>query len=162
MLTSGLFKINNIRMDLEEDDDKRVVLMLHDIKPPFLGRQENQHEQERTDPDRERHRYPRWPSFSKKGSTLIAQMRERTDKTKMRETVLGAGGFQSLVRHPQHVKQRDDETEDSVQLDDEGNFDYQEIKPVCRCSQQEDGGCVRLFEEQVDSMSRESTYPCSV
>jgi hypothetical protein len=36
MKTSGVFKINNIRFDVEEEDDKRAILMVHDIRPPFL------------------------------------------------------------------------------------------------------------------------------
>ena len=36
MLTSGVFRINEIRVDYDEDEDNRVVLMVHDIKPPFL------------------------------------------------------------------------------------------------------------------------------
>lgn len=120
MLTSGLFKINNIRMDLEEDDDKRVVLMLHDIQPPFLeGKKINMNKNEQIqivrDPMSE------MAQFSKKGSSLIAQMRERTDKTKMRERFWELAG--SRLGDILNVKQREDETE-SVQLDDEGNFDY--------------------------------------
>jgi pre-mRNA-splicing factor ATP-dependent RNA helicase DHX38/PRP16 len=120
MLTSGLFKINNIRMDLEEDDDKRVVLMLHDIKPPFLeGKKINMNKNEQIQIVRDP--LSEMAQFSKKGSTLIAQMRERTDKTKMRERFWELAG--SKLGDILNIKQRDDETE-TVALDDEGNFDY--------------------------------------
>jgi pre-mRNA-splicing factor ATP-dependent RNA helicase DHX38/PRP16 len=120
MLTSGLFKINNIRMDLEEDDDKRVVLMLHDIKPPFLeGKTINASKSEPIsivkDPMSE------MAQFAKRGSSVLAHMRERTDKAKMRERFWELAG--SRLGDLLQVKQRDDETE-SVQLDSEGNFDY--------------------------------------
>ena len=36
MITSGIFKLNRIQFDLDDEDDKRVVLMVHDYKPPFL------------------------------------------------------------------------------------------------------------------------------
>lgn len=37
MLTSGVFKVSEIRTDFDEDEDNRIVLMVHDIKPPFLS-----------------------------------------------------------------------------------------------------------------------------
>lgn len=120
MLTSGLFKINNIRMDLEEDDDKRVVLMLHDIKPPFLeGKRINMNKNEQIQIVRDP--LSEMAQFAKRGSHIIAQMRERTDKTKMRERFWELAG--SRLGDILNVKQRDDETE-TVQLDEEGNFDY--------------------------------------
>lgn len=36
MVTSGIFKVNEIRMQYDEDEDARVMLNVHDIKPPFL------------------------------------------------------------------------------------------------------------------------------
>ena len=36
MMTSGIFKVNEIKTDFEEDEDNRVILCVHDIKPPFL------------------------------------------------------------------------------------------------------------------------------
>mmetsp|Transcript_357 Transcript_357/g.333 ORF Transcript_357/g.333 Transcript_357/m.333 type:complete len:105 (+) Transcript_357:323-637(+) len=36
MLTSGVFKVGGIKIDLNEEDQNRVILMVHDIKPPFL------------------------------------------------------------------------------------------------------------------------------
>ena len=120
MLTSGLFKVNNIRTDLEEDDDKRVVLMLHDIKPPFLegkiiNGKMNEPLQILRDPNSE------MASIAKKGSAVVAMMRERTDKTKMREKFWELAG--SRLGDLLNVKQREDEA-DTVQLDAEGNFDY--------------------------------------
>jgi pre-mRNA-splicing factor ATP-dependent RNA helicase DHX38/PRP16 len=120
MLTSGLFKINNIRTDLEEDDDKRVVLMLHDLKPPFLEGKKingkmNEPLQILRDPNSE------MALIAKKGSMVVAQMRERTDKTKMREKFWELAG--SRLGDILNVKTRDDDT-DTVQLDEEGNFDY--------------------------------------
>ena len=114
MLTSGLFKINNIRTDLEEDDDKRVVLMLHDLKPPFLEGKKingkmNEPLQILRDPNSE------MALIAKKGSMVVAQMRERTDKTKMREKFWELAG--SRLGDILNVKTRDDDT-DTVQLED--------------------------------------------
>ena len=120
MLTSGLFKVNNVRTDLEEDDDKRIVLMLHDIKPPFLegkiiNSAKNEPIQILRDPNSE------MAQFAKKGSAIIVQMRERTDKTKMRERFWELAG--SRLGDILNIKQREDEA-DTVQVDDDGNFDY--------------------------------------
>ena len=121
MLTSGLFKINTIRNDIEEDDDKRVVLMLHDLKPPFLegktikSGEKNEPIQILKDPTSD------MAQFAKKGSALIQQMRERTDKTKMRERFWELAG--SRLGDLLNVKTREDDT-DTVQLDEDGNFDY--------------------------------------
>lgn len=120
MLNSGMCKINNIRADLDEDDDKRVVLMLHDLKPPFLeGKVINGSKAEPIqilrDPNSE------MAQTAKRGSQIVAQTRERTDKTKMRERFWELAG--TRLGDLLSVKGRDDET-DSVQLDAEGNFDY--------------------------------------
>jgi pre-mRNA-splicing factor ATP-dependent RNA helicase DHX38/PRP16 len=37
MLTSGVIaRLGEFRTDFNEEDENRVVLMVHDIKPPFL------------------------------------------------------------------------------------------------------------------------------
>lgn len=77
--------MNNIKYDhIEEDDDKRVVLMVHDIKPPFLqGRHvsanQGQAIQIVRDPTSD------MAIISKKGSVVLQSLRERNDRNKMRE-----------------------------------------------------------------------------
>jgi pre-mRNA-splicing factor ATP-dependent RNA helicase DHX38/PRP16 len=120
MLTSGLFKINNLKNDIEEDDDKRVVLMLHDIKPPFLeGKKINNSKSEPIqilrDPTSE------MALIAKKGSSIITHMRERTDKSKMREKFWELAG--SRLGDILNIKQREDDHDDA-EVDDDGNFDY--------------------------------------
>lgn len=35
-MTSGFFKMTENSIDIDENDDNRVILQTHDIKPPFL------------------------------------------------------------------------------------------------------------------------------
>lgn len=36
MITSGLFRKIEIQNEIDQDDDNRVTLIVHDYKPPFL------------------------------------------------------------------------------------------------------------------------------
>lgn len=120
MVTSGIFKINNIRFDREEDDDKRVVLMVHDIKPPFLmGRDvrttQNGPVQIVRDPTSD------LAIISKKGSAVLASLRERNDRNKMRERFWELAG--SRLGQLLGVEKREDDP-DNATFDEDGNLDY--------------------------------------
>lgn len=36
MVASGIFKLKQVSNDLDDEDDNRVSVLVHDIKPPFL------------------------------------------------------------------------------------------------------------------------------
>lgn len=79
MLTSGIFKVNDIKVDFNEDEDSRVVLMVHDIKPPFLTGKSVTTKQEDTiqvvkDPTSD------FAILAKKGSAVLKNVRERNDR----------------------------------------------------------------------------------
>ena len=85
MVTSGAMSVaDNYKADLVEEDEDRVILMTHDIKPPFLdGRivftTQMEAVQVVRDPTSD------FAKLSKKGSNILRHIRERNDKTKMRE-----------------------------------------------------------------------------
>lgn len=84
MLTSGIFKVNDIKVDFNEDEDSRVILMVHDIKPPFLSGRTVSTKQEDTiqvvkDPTSD------FALLAKKGSAVLKSVREKNDRGKMRE-----------------------------------------------------------------------------
>lgn len=84
MKTSGLFKINNLRFDAEEDDEQRAILMVHDIRPPFLdGKSFFTEKSDKIeivkDPNSD------MAKFSKQGSAILKHVRERNDRNQMRE-----------------------------------------------------------------------------
>ena len=79
MLTSGIFKVNNIKVDFNEDEDSRVVLMVHDIKPPFLSGKNVTTRQEDVitvvkDPSSD------FALLAKKGSAVLKTVREKNDR----------------------------------------------------------------------------------
>ena len=79
MLTSGIFKFNDIKVDFNEDEDSRVILMVHDIKPPFLsGRDVSTTKEEIIqvvkDPTSD------FAILAKKGSAVLKSVREKNDR----------------------------------------------------------------------------------
>lgn len=120
MLVSGVYKINRIRHDLDEDDDKRVVLMLHDIKPPFLSgkrvlaAKSNQIQIVR-DPKSE------VAQIAKNGSNILKHLRESNDKSKMRERFWELAGSK-MGKLLKIEKQEEDK--DKAVFDEDGNLDY--------------------------------------
>ena len=120
MMTSGIFRVNNIRFDLEEDDDKRVVLMVHDIRPPFLtGKRvysgQNQKIQIVKDPNSD------MAHISKKGSAILRYMRERNDRGKMRERFWELAG--SKLGSLLGMKKKEEDIDDA-KFDEDGEIDY--------------------------------------
>lgn len=39
LLTSGVVKLRQVELNFDEDEDARVLLLVHDTKPPFLAGQ---------------------------------------------------------------------------------------------------------------------------
>lgn len=76
--------IDNAMQEAMEDDENRVILMVHDIKPPFLdGRivftTQTEAVQVVRDPTSD------MAQLAKKGSAILRQIRDRNDRSKMRE-----------------------------------------------------------------------------
>jgi pre-mRNA-splicing factor ATP-dependent RNA helicase DHX38/PRP16 len=85
MIQSGTMNSNeNYKPDLIEEEGDRVILLTHDIKPPFLDGRITFTTQAKPvevvkDPRSD------FAKLSKKGSAILKHIRERNDKTKMRE-----------------------------------------------------------------------------
>lgn len=120
MVTSGVFRVNSIRFDVEEDDDKRVVLMVHDHKPPFLEGMRFTAGQ--TEPIQiVKDLTSDMAKLSKKGSVLLRTIRESNDRGKMRERFWELAG--SKLGDLLNIKKRE-ESNDTAEFDEEGNVDY--------------------------------------
>ncbi|KAK9727570.1 Pre-mRNA-splicing factor ATP-dependent RNA helicase PRP16 [Basidiobolus ranarum] len=81
MLTSGVVQRREVDMDFDEDNEGRVHLLVHDLKPPFLdGRMVYTKQLEGVQPVRD-------PTsdmalFARKGSTLVREKREQAERQK--------------------------------------------------------------------------------
>lgn len=120
MVTSGIFKVNKLNFDMEEDDDKRVVLMVHDYKPPFLKGLKISTSQAKPiqivrDPTSDMAR------FAKKGSFLLRHMRESSDRGKMRERFWELAG--SKIGDLLNIKKRE-EVKETATFNEDGEVDY--------------------------------------
>ncbi|TXT12825.1 hypothetical protein VHUM_01226 [Vanrija humicola] len=79
MLTSGVLQAGDLDEDFEEDQDSKVHVLVHDLKPPFLdGRTAYTKQLEPINPVRD-------PTsdmavFAKKGSLLVRDRRERKER----------------------------------------------------------------------------------
>jgi pre-mRNA-splicing factor ATP-dependent RNA helicase DHX38/PRP16 len=122
MLTSGVFKLNELKNDLDEDEDHRVVLMVHDIKPPFLSENfvySTQTEQVQVvkDPTSD------FAILAKKGSAILRQIRERNDRSKMRERFWELAGSK-LGKLLKIEKQEEQPDPDINLINEAGDIDY--------------------------------------
>lgn len=135
MVQSGAMNhSDNYRVDLNEEDEDRVVLMIHDIKPPFLdGRITFTTQAEAVqivrDPNSD------FAKLSKKGSNILKHIRERNDKTKMRERFWELAGSKmgNLMKIDQKKTReeeqklsgmKDEVEEDKTVIKDDGEVDY--------------------------------------
>ena len=79
--TSGMGRDSELEVDLDESSELRVHLLVHDIKPPFLdGRQVYTRQLENIQSVRD-------PTsdlaiFSRKGSRLVREKREQSERMK--------------------------------------------------------------------------------
>jgi pre-mRNA-splicing factor ATP-dependent RNA helicase DHX38/PRP16 len=84
MKTSGVFKVNNIRFDEEEEDGERAILMVHDIRPPFLvGKKFYTDKTDKIEIVKDVN--SDMAKFAKQGSAVLRHTRDRNDRSKMRE-----------------------------------------------------------------------------
>lgn len=137
MVQSGAMSVSeNYKPDLIEEDDDRVVLMTHDIKPPFLdGRISFTTQAEAVqvvrDPNSD------FAKLSKKGSSILKHIRERNDKTKMRERFWELAGSKlgDIMKIDKNkVKEeeqklsgmKEEADEDRTIVKDDGEVDYKE------------------------------------
>jgi pre-mRNA-splicing factor ATP-dependent RNA helicase DHX38/PRP16 len=121
MITSGAIKmLENSANEVMEDEEKRVIVMTHDIKPPFLdGRivftRQIEPVQVVKDPTSDIAR------LSKKGSAILKFIRERNDRSKMRERFWELAGSKlgNILKLEKKV-----EVAEEAKITAEGNVDY--------------------------------------
>lgn len=94
MLGSGMYRLGeHIHQQLDEEEDSRVMLMVHDIKPPFLDGKKvftTQMEMVKVVKDISSD----IAVLSKKGSQVLKDLRERNERSKMRERFWELAGTQ--------------------------------------------------------------------
>jgi pre-mRNA-splicing factor ATP-dependent RNA helicase DHX38/PRP16 len=120
MLTSGVFKVNDIRVDFNEEEENRVMLMVHDIKPPFLSGKivyttQNGPIQVVKDPTSD------IALLARKGSSSLKGLREKSDRTKMKERFWELAG--SKLGNILKVEKRE-EDKDDAEFQESGEVDY--------------------------------------
>jgi pre-mRNA-splicing factor ATP-dependent RNA helicase DHX38/PRP16 len=83
MLTSGVAQRGNVDLDFEDDQDSKVHVLVHNLKPPFLdGTVAYTKQLEPINPVRDV--TSDMAVFSKKGSALVKERRERQEREKVR------------------------------------------------------------------------------
>jgi len=120
MLTSGVFKVNDIRVDFNEEEENRVMLMVHDIKPPFLSGKivyttQSGPIQVVKDPTSD------IALLARKGSASLKGLREKNDRTKMKERFWELAG--SKLGNILKVEKRE-EDKDDAEFQESGEVDY--------------------------------------
>ncbi|KAF5843773.1 P-loop containing nucleoside triphosphate hydrolase protein [Dunaliella salina] len=83
LLTSGVARLKEINLDFDADDDSRVLLLVHDTKPPFLegkvvGMRGGDIVLPLKDPTSD------MAVIARKGSELVKRIREKKESTKSR------------------------------------------------------------------------------
>ena len=82
MLQSGVAQRQGVDMDFEDDQDSKVHVLVHDLKPPFLdGTIAYTKQLEPVNPVRDS--TSDLAVFSKKGSLLVRERRERQEREKV-------------------------------------------------------------------------------
>lgn len=120
MVTSGVFKINEIRLNYDEDENSRAVLMVHDIRPPFLEGHvvfttQTAPIQVVKDPTSD------MAIVSKKGSSILKFFREKNDRSKMRERFWELAG--SKLGKLLKIEKKEEDVDTAI-MTNEGEVDY--------------------------------------
>ncbi|KAG2440689.1 hypothetical protein HYH02_010267 [Chlamydomonas schloesseri] len=84
LLTSGVVRLKEVSLDFNDEDEARVILLVHDTKPPFLeGKVVNNKQADIVLPLKD-------PTsdmavIARKGSGLVKEVREKKEKNKSRQ-----------------------------------------------------------------------------
>ena len=82
MLQSGVAQRGDVNLDFEEDSDTKVHVLIHDLKPPFLdGTVAYTKQLDPINPVKDV--TSDLAVFSKKGSALVRERRERQEREKV-------------------------------------------------------------------------------
>jgi len=142
MMTAGAIKSLDQDFDnnLDEDDECRIIIQVHDIKPPFLdGRIKFSTQMETVqivrDPNSD------LAKLAKKGSAILRVIREKNERSKMRERFWElAGTKMGNVIKSEEMKNEELQNEDLTKLDHDGLVNYKaESQFVNKLSKKSEG-----------------------
>lgn len=110
-----------MRTDFDSEEDSRVALIVHHLKPPFLdGRVSFSLQQTMVstvrDPTSD------MATNSRNGSKLLREVRERKEQSKMRKRFWELGG--SRMGDAMGIAKPEEANTETETVDDEGNVDY--------------------------------------
>jgi flagellar biosynthesis GTPase FlhF len=123
LLQSGVASEREVRTEFDNEEDSRVALIVHHLKPPFLdGRVSFSLQQTMVSTVRD-------PSSdmatnSRNGSKLLREVRERKEQSKMRKRFWELGG--SRMGDAMGLAKPEESNEGNENMDEEGNVDYRE------------------------------------
>ena len=127
MLGSGVAVRTEVDTDFDDDQEARVAIMVHDIKPPFLdGRVVFTTQMELVSPIKDP--TSDFATLSRKGSALMREVRERKERAKCRAKFWDVRG----TAMGNAIGLKDDEAEsetrrqqkEASELRDDGSVDY--------------------------------------
>jgi len=158
MVQSGaMTESDNYRADLFEEEEDRVVLVTHDVKPPFLDGRITFTTQAKAvevvrDPTSD------FAKLSKKGSSILKHIRERNDKTKMRERFWELAGSklgslmkidQKKIKEEEQKKSgmKEEVEEDKTVYHENGEVNYKESNQYAKAMGNSKDNAVTAFSK---------------
>lgn len=118
MLQSGLIQAGDIDQDFEDDQDSKVHVLVHDLKPPFLdGRTAYTTQLEPVNPVRDG--TSDMAVFSRKGSLIVRERRERQERERAAAKAASLAG--TTLGNLTGVTDEPDLGEEGQKID-EGNY----------------------------------------
>ena len=139
LVTSGVVRVREVDLDFETEEENRVMLLVHDTKPPFLdGRAVLTKQAEMVLPVKDP--TSDMAMIARKGSALMKEVRGKRDENKSRDrfwemkgTKMGnvtgttrAEDAEAAENAAKHAKQAGDDRagDDDAPLDEDGELDY--------------------------------------
>eukprot|EP01103_Thecamoeba_quadrilineata_P003091 TRINITY_DN12914_c0_g1_i1.p1 TRINITY_DN12914_c0_g1~~TRINITY_DN12914_c0_g1_i1.p1 ORF type:complete len:1086 (-),score=258.18 TRINITY_DN12914_c0_g1_i1:63-3320(-) len=123
LLTSGVMTRNSVQTDFEDDQESRVQLLVHDIRPPFLdGRIVFTRQQAPICPVRDPN--SDMAVLSRKGSNLLREVREQKDRMKCQKKFWELAGSKMGNIIGVKADKKASEDDNPVKMTDDGELDY--------------------------------------
>jgi hypothetical protein len=153
LLQSGVASEREVRTEFDNEEDSRVALIVHHLKPPFLdGRVSFSLQQTMVSTVRD-------PSSdmatnSRNGSKLLREVRERKEQSKMRKRFWELGG--SRMGDAMGLAKPADEGNENT--DEDGNVDYREGSSYAKHMKTQKGDSAASEFSRTKSMSEQRQF----
>jgi len=123
LLQSGVAAERQIQTEFDNEEDTRVTLIVHNLKPPFLDGRVSYSMQQSVvsvvrDPTSD------MAANARKGSVLLRDIRERKEQNKMRKRFWELGG--SRIGDAMGISRPDEATNSSVTEDNDDSVNYKQ------------------------------------